>query len=256
MTTDDWNAQTYADNVAFVPELGKPVLELLAPQPTETILDLGCGDGALTANLVARAGRVVGIDGSPAMVAAACELGIDARVVDGAQIAAAIDNGELAAQEFDAVFTNAALHWIQQAADVIAGVRALLKPGGRFVGEFGAHGNIASLAIALGAARRINGHEAVTSPWFFPTVAEYTQLLQEGGFEVDSCVLTPRPTPLPTGAAGWIKTFGWPFLSDLSEAEAEVVAATAVDLLADSMCDSQGNWTADYVRLKFSATLL
>lgn len=255
MVVNEWNAQTYAENVAFVPALGATVLELLAPQGDEVILDLGCGDGVLTEVLASRCAAVVGIDGSPDMVAAARTRGIDAHVVDGEQLSEAFDNGLLLANSFDAIFTNAALHWMPRAIDVIAGVRTLLKPGGRFVGEFGGHGNVASLSIALDAARRLCGHGPVVSPWFFPTEAEYEDLLLAGGFHVTTCSLIPRPTPLPTGAKGWIETFGGPFLADLEGPQADEVVAIAVELLAGSMCDTAGNWTADYVRLRFAATL-
>lgn len=253
MTSYDWNAQTYAENVGFVPELGRTVLDLLDPQGHELVLDLGCGDGVLTAELASRAGRVHGIDASPDMVAAAQDRGLDAQVVHGAKIAEAITEGRLVAGSFDAVFTNAALHWIPAAQDVIAGVHQLLKPGGRFVGEFGGHGNVASLSIALHAARRLHGVEPAAHPWFFPTAAEYEELLRAGGFDVRLIEIHHRPTPLPTGAAGWIETFGDPFLGDLDADTAQAVAATAVELVEVSMRDSHGNWTADYVRLRFAA---
>lgn len=256
MTSYEWSAQTYADNVGFVPALGRSVLDLLDPQGQEVVLDLGCGDGVLTQELVARSGRVHGIDASPDMVAAAQAQGIDAQVVHGAKITDAIASGRLAAGDFDAVFTNAALHWIPQASEVIAGVHQLLKPGGRFVGEFGGHGNVASISVALHASRRIHGLPAARHPWFFPTAQEYGQLLRDGGFEVDLIEVHHRPTPLPTGMTGWIETFGDPFLGDLDDETRLAVAATAVELLQVAMCDGQGDWTADYVRLRFAATRL
>src|SRR5688500_15143750 len=136
-----WSAEGYARNARFVADLGQPVLELLAPQPGERILDLGCGDGALTTKLVAAGATVVGGDASAELVAAAQALGLDARIADGQALAFEA--------EFDAVFSNAALHWMKQPDAVIAGVRRALKPGGRFVGEFGGHGNVAAIVTAL-----------------------------------------------------------------------------------------------------------
>src|SRR6266705_5788747 len=127
-TTQTWDANRYSENARFVSDLGMPVVELLAPRAGERILDLGCGDGSLTTKLVELGCQVVGVDASPAMVAAAQALGLDARVMDGQSLPFA--------QEFDAVFSNAALHWMPQVDTVIAGVWRSLKPGGRFVGEW------------------------------------------------------------------------------------------------------------------------
>lgn len=253
MPRTKWNAKAYEDNAAFVPTLGLNALELLDPKPSERILDLGCGDGVLTMELDKRAGQIVAIDGSAEMVEAARARGIDARTVDASRLVDEVGSGPMQAESFDAVFSNAALHWIPQAADVIAGVQALLKPEGRFVAEFGGHGNVAAFTVALDAARRLHGFEATTGPWFFPTPDEYANLLAEGGFDVESIALIPRPTLLPTGAAGWMRTFGGPYLSDLSAAHADAVAATAIELLAGALRDVSGHWTADYVRLRFSA---
>ena len=162
-----WNPDAYAASARFVTDLGLPVLELLAPRPGERILDLGCGDGPLTARLAAMGCDVVGVDGSAAMVAAARQLGLDARVADGQ----ALDFDA----EFDAVFSNAALHWMKRGADVIDGVWRALRPGGRFVGEFGGRDNVATINAALNAARARRGL-AILSPWFNPDAEEYTAL--------------------------------------------------------------------------------
>src|SRR6185437_1744242 len=126
--TQEWNASRYAANARFVSDLGQPVLDLLSPQAGERILDLGCGDGALTEKLIAAGAEVVGVDASADMVAAARKRGIDGHVMDAYQL-------EFRA-EFDAVFSNAAMHWMKRDPDaVIAGVRRALKPGGRFASE-------------------------------------------------------------------------------------------------------------------------
>src|SRR5262249_11258481 len=162
--------------------------------PGERILDVGCGDGTLTAHIAARGAIVVGIDASADMIAAAQKRGLDARLLDALQLPFV--------NEFDAAFSNAVLHWIPDADAVIAGVHRGLKPGGRFVGEFGGHTNVAAIMTAL---RAVLPKYGITSPsgWYYPTPNEYGSRLQKHGFAVDDIALVPRPTPLPTGMAGW-----------------------------------------------------
>lgn len=244
-----WEAERYARNAHFVPALGQPVLELLKPQPGERILDLGCGDGVLTEKIAGAGASVVGVDGAADMVAAAKTRGLDARVMDGMHL------GFNA--EFDAVFSNAAMHWMKEDPDaVIAGVARALKPGGRFVAEMGGHGCVAAITVALIAvlARRgVDGRAAI--PWYFPTVADYTGRLERGGFAVDYIALIPRPTPFPTAMAGWLETFGAPFFSRLPSAERDAARDEVVELLRPVLCDSEGHWTGDYIRLRFAARL-
>ena len=244
-----WEAQRYARNARFVADLGQPVVELLAPQPGERILDLGCGDGALTRKLVELGCSVVGVDAGPDMIRAARELGLDAHVVDGHELAFE--------REFDAVFSNAALHWMKRdPQEVIAGVARALRPGGRFVGEMGGHGNVAAIVTALLAVlerRGIDGRPA--HPWYFPTPAAYRARLERQGFTVETIELIPRPTPLPTGMAGWSETFAEPLFKLLPEAERTAARDEMVELLATSLRDETGAWTADYVRLRFRAVL-
>lgn len=242
----EWNASGYAQNANFVPKLGSDVVELLAPQPGERILDLGCGDGSLTERLVQRGANVLGVDASENMVNAARERGIAARVVDGHQLP--FDH------EFDAVFSNAALHWMLDPQAVLAGVKRALKPGGRFVAEFGGHGNVAAICTALTAALQFRGISVRgRHPWYFPTTTEYSQLLETVGFKVESIELIPRPTQLPTGMMGWLETFASPFLHGLDEDVREAVLENTLTLLGHSLRDEHGSWTADYVRLRVAA---
>jgi len=246
--TQTWKADRYAHNARFVADLGATVFALLAPQPGEKILDLGCGDGALTEKLVAAGADVIGVDASAAMVEAVRAKGLDAQVMDG---------GNLGFEEaFDAVFSNAALHWMLDPDAVIDGVRRALKPGGRFVAEFGGHGNVAAITVALTAALERRGIDSQSRiPWYFPTPGAYCQRLEKAGFTVDSIELLPRPTPLPTDIAGWLDTFGENFFRALPEAEHQTVKQEVVALLRPCLCDESGNWTADYVRLRFAARL-
>jgi trans-aconitate methyltransferase len=242
-----WDPQRYARDAGFVAELGKPVVDLLAPQPGERVLDLGCGEGALTAHLVSLGCQVVGVDASPEQVEAARRQGLDARVADGQ----ALDVGA----EFDAVFSNAALHWMKRDPDaVIAGVWRALRPGGRFVGELGGHGCVARVQAALLAGLERRGIDGrAHHPWYFPTDDEYRQRLESGGFRVREIRLFPRPTPLPGDIVAWLEVFAGSFLAPLPEAERPGFLAEVRAELAPALRGPDGVWTVDYVRLRFSA---
>ncbi len=242
MATQTWDPDRYARNARFVADLGMPVVELLRPQPGERILDLGCGDGALTEKLVALGCQVVGVDSSPEQVAAARARGLEAYVMDGQRLTFT--------NAFDAVFSNAVLHWMTRADDVIAGVRRALKPGGRFVAECGGAGNIRRIETALHAVLGRRGIDAAAlNPWYYPTPEEYTRRLAAGGFRVSYIALIPRPTPLPGDISGFAESF----LSAVRPGERAAVIDEIRELLRPDLCDAQGRWTADYVRLRFAA---
>ncbi len=241
-----WDPARYARNARFVADMGLPVVELLAPRPGERILDLGCGDGALTARLAELGCAVVGVDASPAQVAAARARGLEALVMDGQALPFA--------GEFDAVFSNAALHWMPDLRRVIAGVWRALRPGGRFVAECGGEGNIARIRAALYAALSRRGLDGTAlDPWRFPSLPACRSQLEAQGFEVRSMALIPRPTPLPGDFADWLATFAESFTSALPEGERSAFIAQVCDMLRPDLCDAQGQWTADYVRLRFAA---
>jgi len=239
-----WDAQLYADNARFVSDLGAPVLDLLAPGAGERILDLGCGDGALTQKLAALGCTVIGVDGSAEMIAAARTLGLDARVMDGHALTFNA--------EFDAVFSNAALHWMTQPVPVIDGVWRALRAGGRFVAEMGGQGNIATIVRGLESSLAKHGMSS-SGLWFFPSADEYRKLLEARGFRVESIALFPRPTPLPGDVGAWIETFARPCLAALPESDRKPFVAEITAALKPVMCDASGQWTADYVRLRFAA---
>lgn len=222
-----------------------PVLELLDPRPGERILDLGCGDGELTRVLRDRGSEPVGIDPSAEFIAAARKLGLDVREQD----ARDLDFED----EFDAVFSNAVLHWIGEADLVIGNVYRALRTGGRFVGEFGGYGNCAAIEQALVDELKLRGIDASTaSPWYFPTTDEYRDRLAAAGFSVTFIELIPRPTPLPGGMLGFLATFADGFSSLVAPDQREGYPSAVCDRLEPRLWRS-GEWIADYVRLRFEA---
>jgi trans-aconitate methyltransferase len=240
-----WSPDTYDEHARFVSDLAGEVLNWLAPRPGERILDLGCGDGVLTEQLKNRGCRVIGVDASAGMIAAARARGLDARVADAHELA--FDG------EFDAVFSNAALHWMIKPGKVLDGVARALGPDGRFVAEFGGHGNVAAITTAMRAvAKSRGGDQELAGPWFFPSVDDYRRLLEQKGFNVKRIGLFPRPTLLKTGMRSWLKLFRQPFFEQFGDAMGDALAE-AEALLKPSLCDAGGRWTADYVRLRVEA---
>lgn len=245
-TSQTWDPDRYAKNARFVADLGAAVLELLAPKPGERVLDLGCGDGALTAKLAAAGARVVGVDSSLPQVDRARKSGLSCRVMSGE----ALTFDAL----FDAVFSNAALHWMRRADAVIDGVRRALVPGGRFVAEMGGAGCVERIQTALVAAldrRGLDGAGAV--PWYFPSAEEYRSRLESRGFRVDTIALIDRPTPLPGDVTGWLETFAESFTARVPSAERPAYLEEVRRALEPQLRGVDGVWVADYVRLRFSA---
>jgi trans-aconitate methyltransferase len=241
-----WNAAEYANHASFVPALGAPALALLDPMPGEYILDLGCGDGALTGEIAARGCRVLGIDSSAEMIAAATERGVPACVLN------ALDLDFVA--EFDAVFSNAALHWMPEPARVAHHVHRALKPGGRFVGECGGEGNVASLRDAM--VRSFANHPEFgqfESPWYLPTDREYRNILEDAGFRVSSIQLIPRPTALKSGIIPWLQIFTAGITEHLAPAQKDMFHAEVAELARPHIYREDTGWVADYVRLRFVA---
>jgi trans-aconitate methyltransferase len=247
--TQTWDPQAYDQHGAFVHELAGGVLEWLEAKPAERILDLGCGDGQLSLRVATGGAVVQGVDASPEMVAAARSRGVAAEQASAEALP--FDDAS-----FDAVFSNAALHWVRDQNAMLREVRRVLKPGGRFVVEMGGHGNIAAIHVALRAVLARHGYaDREDGVNYYPTAEAYTRRLNQNGFQVQRIALIPRPTPLAGGGmAGWLRTFRSGVLAGLPESIRETAVEETVALLAPALCDEDGNWVADYVRLRFVAT--
>jgi trans-aconitate methyltransferase len=239
-----WTSESYRQNAAYVPALGAAVFELLNPLPGERILDIGCGEGSLTERIVASGADVVGIDASESMIVAARARGLDARLMNAEELR--FDG------EFDAVFSNAALHWVRNHDAMLDGVHRALKPRGRFVAEFGGHGNLAAIQVAIRSTLAHRGWQTNIRR-YYATENEYAERLTQHGFAVRQISLIPRPTPLPTGVRGWLETFERATLDSIPHGERESFVRQVEALLRPEICDTQGHWTAHYVRLRFLA---
>ena len=249
--TNRWNAREYDAKHAFVYEKAKGLVDLLAPKSDERILDLGCGTGVLTSEIAMSGAKVFGIDRSPEMVAQAKSKfpALRFEVVDATKME--FDG------EFDAVFSNAVLHWIPEAEQVVRAIARALKTGGRFVAEFGGKGNIQTLVKGFHRAFAGLGMSEPedVSPWFYPGIAEYAALLEKHGLEVRSASLFERPTVLEDGSKGlenWIRVFRETFVEKMGEEAAakwihEVERQCRAELFKD------GDWVLDYRRLRITA---
>jgi len=245
---EQWDAKLYDDKHAFVWEHGVALLELLAVQPGERVLDLGCGTGHLTARMAATGAEVLGIDNSAVMIEQARQTYPHLRF----EIADARDFSF--DRPFDAVLSNAVLHWITEPARVLACVRRILRPGGRFVAEFGGRGNVKTIVTALDTAGRQLGLGAFPSPWYYPSLGEYAALLEREGLEVTFATLFDRPTPLEgeQGLRNWVRMFAGDFVTGLAPEQGEEFLRL-VEEEARAALYRDGRWVADYRRLRVVA---
>ncbi|ACK70576.1 Methyltransferase type 11 [Gloeothece citriformis PCC 7424] len=250
-STDQWDATRYETQHSFVWEYASDLIEILAPQAGEYILDLGCGTGQLTAQIAAQGAIAIGIDKSPTMIATASKNypNLQFLVADGADFS--FD------YPFDGVFSNAALHWMTKPEAVIKCIGQALKPGGRFVAEFGGKGNIKQISRAVETVLKTEGYpiESLLNPWYFPSIGEYATLLENEGFDVTFGVLFDRPTPLEAeqeGMKNWIKMFGNHWLSLIPESEQPAIFSKIEAALRPYLY-GENHWIADYRRLRIVA---
>jgi trans-aconitate methyltransferase len=241
-----WDPARYQDQHSFVWRYGASLLELLDLRPGERILDVGCGTGQLTAEIAKSGAQIVGLDNSPDMLAEARKNFPALTFVPG-------DAASFRFPEpFDAVFSNAVLHWVKNAEGAVQSIARALHPGGRFVAEFGGQGNIASVQAALRAVLGPRADEQ--SPWYYPSIGEYAPLLERHGLEVRNASLFDRPTPLEgeNGLESWLRMFGQAYLRDLPPPKAsEIVTDLVAHLRPRLYCD--GVWSVDYRRLRIQA---
>lgn len=236
---NDWDAKAYATNAGFVPELGKAVADLL-PAPPASVLDVGCGDGVLSEELMKRGYTVAGIDADTSMIEAAKSRGIEARVADAQTFQVA--------EQVDCVFSNAALHWMPDTRGVVRSVRSALKSGGYFVGEAGGYGN---LDAVRGAIRQVIPNEAELCPWTFLSAESFRNILEEEGFQVVDVQLFERPVEVHN-VTGWVKLFGnvyWATLP-IDQEEALIRIREAVH---QNLERTRDGYKLDYVRLRWRA---
>jgi len=246
MNRTTWSPDTYSKNARFVSDLGEPLLNLLDPRPGEKIMDLGCGDGTLTQKITAAGSLVIGVDSSPAFVEAAHAHGLNTILMDAQQLAFK--------RSFDAVFSNAALHWMKHPESVVEGVANCLRPSGRFVGEFGGKGNVETIRTALHAGLRKRAIDPWNvDPWYYPSAEEYSALLTRFGFTIDYIELIPRPTKLPGDILAWLEVFAQPFTNAVPTGEKSEFLDEIRDKLEPALRKADGTWYADYVRLRFKA---
>jgi SAM-dependent methyltransferase len=237
-STSRWDAADYARVGRFVADLGEAALDLLDPKPGERILDIGCGDGALTRKIVERGADVVGVDNSPELVAAAQAIGLDVLEMSAAEMT--FD------AEFDAAFSNAALHWILDKGRVARAAFRALKPGARYAGEMGGEGNLAKLREALDAELVARGYPPpLESSNWYPSVEEFAAIYEAAGFTEIDARLIERSTAMPVGIGQWVTTFrrGWLDRAGVPEEERAEIGET--------VAGSIGSDNADYVRLRF-----
>lgn len=242
--TNTWDTTTYDRDFAFVSAYGAELLDWLRAQPGERILDLGCGTGELAGRIAAAGATVIGIDSDPAMIEAARTRlpNVELRVADGHDFA--VDT------PVDAVFSNAALHWMPAAVEVLGCVSDALRHGGRFVAEMGATGNVATVMAAVDRACREAGLPERDWPWFFPSPAQYAAMLEDAGLEIRELDFRDRPTKLvgENGITGWLRMFAGPAMADVpTEVVDRAVQIARPKLWRD------GAWWADYRRLRFRA---
>ncbi|KJR96236.1 MAG: methyltransferase type 11 [Peptococcaceae bacterium BRH_c4a] len=249
----NWDSELYDDKISFVSRLGLDVVRLLDPRPGERILDLGCGTGDLANEIVMEGAVPLGIDAAPSM--------IEKARVKYPDIAFEVGDGLTfrTAEQFDAVFSNAALHWMKPASSVVETIWLALRPGGRFVAEFGGLGNVETIFGAISDALADYGISAAQrNPCYFPSIGQYSTILENQGFQVVYALYFDRPTPLEDGHNGmrhWLDMFAGKFFEGISPSQKEYMYKKIKDLLRPSLFKN-GTWIADNRRIRIKAVKL
>ncbi len=239
-----WSPETYLRHGVFVSLLGEPVVQILNPKEGEKILDLGCGEGILTEKIIASGADVLGVDNSAELIEGAQHRGLKVACIDALEMT--FD------EEFDAVFSNAALHWMSPLSKIFENVYRALKPGGRFVAEMGGAGNIQSIRMALyNALSRRGVDPTLYDPWSYLGDSSARTMLERVGFQVRSINLIRRPTDLPGDIGPWLETFAGSFMQAIPEDLHEGLIDEVRDALQPTLFDPHNKWVADYVRLRF-----
>jgi trans-aconitate methyltransferase len=244
--TNKWNADKYNKHADFVSNLGSPVIDLLEPKKDEHILDLGCGDGTLAVEMEKLGANVIAVDLSKSMVEKTKEKGIKAFVMSATELTFKND--------FDAVFSNAVLHWVKDANEAIKKILKSLKSNGRFIAEFGGYGNIKYLTEAMQEV--FDNHKEFgkfNNPWYFPKDTEYKQLLEENGFNVEYIELIQRPTKIDD-ISNWLDIFANGIVSHLTDEQQKQFKQEVRAILKPKIYSEEDGWVADYVRLRLKAT--
>ncbi len=249
MPDNEWNTSLYDTKHSFVSEYGKGLLPLLEPKSGEAILDLGCGSGHLAHTIAQSGAHVIGIDSSVSMIEAAHAAYSDVEFL----VADAKDF--TFPRPFDAIFSNATLHWVQDAEQAVQHIVTALKSGGRFVAEFGGKGNVAIITTTVEQAMEEITHTKVDFGWYFPSIGQYTSLLEKHGLAVQMALLFDRPTKLEEGEQGlrnWIQMFGDRIFASVSEEVKQQVLQQTEQRVRERLF-KDGNWFADYRRLRIVA---
>lgn len=250
-STNVWKTQLYDNKLAFVSEFGKDVVQLLSPTPGETILDLGCGTGELAYEIAQLGANVKGMDLSPEMIGTARSKYKHIPFLIGNADSFQLD------EKFDAVFSNAALHWVKNAEQSIRCVWDVLNNGGRFVAEFGGKGNVSTITNAIHQVldEEYGIDAAQLNPWYFPSIAEYSTLLERQGFRVTYAAHFDRPTKMKDGEDGlshWLSGFTDDFFKELIGVDRQVIFHSIADKVREKLFHD-GSWYVDYKRIRISA---
>jgi len=243
--TNNWNADKYNKHADFVSNLATPVVDLLNPIENEKILDLGCGDGTLAVEIEKFNTKVIAVDLSQSMVEKTKEKNIEAYVMSATELN--FNN------EFDAVFSNAVLHWVKDSQIAINKINTSLKNNGRFIAEFGGYGNIKFLTDAM--QKVFNNHQeygTFNNPWYFPSDKNYKKLLENNGFKVEYIELIPRPTSIDD-ISNWLDIFANGIVSHLTNEQQLNFKQEVREILKPKIYTEKNGWVADYVRLRFKA---